>query len=125
MIDDDSMTASTFDQAGRRSSGSGSAFEDSASKMGTAAHNAAQNARTTAASGLEGAARKLQRGADGLSRAAQGAGERIDASARYVREHDASEMMDDMNEVIRAHPGKSMIAALTIGVLLGRAFRSE
>lgn len=90
------------------------------SMMGTAG-----GARDSAASALDGAARKLHKGADSISHLAHETGDRIDASARYVREHDSEQMMDDMREVVRAHPGKAMIAALAVGLLVGRAFRSE
>lgn len=81
-------------------------------------------ARDTAASAIDGAARKIHKGADSLSHLAHDAGARLDETARYVREHDAEQMMDDMRTVVRAHPGKSLVAALAVGLLVGRAFRS-
>lgn len=106
---DESMTSSPIEHAGTKID----------SMMG-----ATGGARDSAASALDGAARKLHQGADSLSHLGHETGNRIDASARYVREHDAQEMIDDVRDVVRAHPGKALLAALAVGLMVGRAFRS-
>ncbi|HVH40341.1 MAG TPA: hypothetical protein VM764_09965 [Gemmatimonadaceae bacterium] len=100
------------------------AMERASKKVDSMVSQGAGTARTTTASALDGAARRLHTSADGLSQFAHKTGDKIDAGARYVREHEPREMMDDMSEMVRAHPGRSMVAALTVGLLLGRAFRS-
>lgn len=90
------------------------------SMMGSATHGAA----TTTATALASAAKRVHSGADEISRLGHDAGNKIDSSAQYVREHSRKEMLADVSTIVRAHPGKSMVAALTVGVLLGRAFRS-
>lgn len=107
---DESMMANPIEHAGTKIN----------SMMG-----ASTGARDSAASALDGAARKLHQGADSISHLAHETGNRIDASARYVRDHDAKQMLDDVRETVRAHPGKSLVAALAVGLLVGRAFRSE
>jgi ElaB/YqjD/DUF883 family membrane-anchored ribosome-binding protein len=47
----------------------------------------------------------------------------MEATARYVREHDVQDMMADLENLVRRHPGQSLIAAATVGFLLGRAFK--
>lgn len=110
MINDDSMMQNPIEHAGTKIN----------SMMG-----AAGSAKDSAASALDGAARKIHQGADSISHIAHETGNRIDASARYMREHDTTEMLDDMRDMVRAHPGKTLLAAVAVGLLVGRAFRSE
>ena len=52
--------------------------------------------------------------------------ERLQHLANYVDEHDARDMsqavVNSSREVVRKHPGKSLLVGLVVGVLLGRMF---
>jgi len=52
--------------------------------------------------------------------------QRIQNLALYMEEHDAKDMSDAVvrtsKELIRKHPGKSMVAGLILGMLVGRIF---
>jgi len=52
--------------------------------------------------------------------------QRIQNLALYMEEHDAKDMSDAVvrtsKELVRKHPGKSLIAGLLFGVLVGRIF---
>jgi ElaB/YqjD/DUF883 family membrane-anchored ribosome-binding protein len=52
--------------------------------------------------------------------------ERIQNLALYMEEHDAKDMSEAVvrtsKELVRKHPGKSLIAGLLFGVLVGRIF---
>jgi hypothetical protein len=98
-------------------------IEHAGTKINSMMGNAG-SARDSAAAALDGAARRVHQGADSISHIAHETGNRIDASARYMREHDAGEMLEDVRDTVRTHPGKSLLAALAIGLLVGRAFRS-
>ena len=111
MINDDSLMSNPIDHAG--------------TKINSMMGGAAGSAKDSAASALDGAARRVHRSADSISGLAHETGNRIDAGARYMRDHDASQMIDDVSEMVRAHPGKSLLAALAVGLLVGRALRSE
>ena len=56
---------------------------------------------------------------------AHGAADKVEATARYVRDHGAREMLTDARTFVRKHPGKSLLAVAVIGFLAGRAFRRD
>jgi len=45
----------------------------------------------------------------------------LDATGRYVRELEGRDVMQDLGGLAKRHPGKSMIAAVALGFLVGRA----
>jgi hypothetical protein len=40
-----------------------------------------------------------------------------------VRDHDSKDMMADLQEFARKHPGKSLLTVAVLGFLAGRALR--
>ena len=51
--------------------------------------------------------------------------DKVEATAQYVRKHDVQDMMADLENLVRRHPGQSLVAAAAVGFLLGRAFTSD
>ncbi len=47
----------------------------------------------------------------------------IDRVTTYFREHDKQEIMQDLEQVIRKHPGKSVIAGMFLGLMVGRIIK--
>lgn len=84
--------------------------------------------RQTAASGLDAAASTLHESAEKLpggekvSRAAHATADKVQQTADYVREHDVSAMVQDIQGVVRRYPGESLLAAAAVGFLVGRLF---
>jgi ElaB/YqjD/DUF883 family membrane-anchored ribosome-binding protein len=85
---------------------------------------------------LETAAGKLQSTADSLrshaadqsgqiGRAAGVAAEKLDATARYFREHNTSDLVSGVEQLVRRNPGASLAAALAVGFLIGSAIRRD
>jgi ElaB/YqjD/DUF883 family membrane-anchored ribosome-binding protein len=88
--------------------------------------------RDAVASGLEGVAQGIHGSADAVAKAgttvsgmAHGAADSLASSARYVREHQAREMVSHVEELIRMHPGKSLLVAAAVGFVAGRALRRD
>src|SRR5256885_1673558 len=85
--------------------------------------------REPAASTLENAAERLrERGDSGTNvtaRAARTTADKLQATAEYIRENDVRAMMDDMQDVVRRHPGPALAAAVVAGFLVGKAFSSN
>ena len=48
---------------------------------------------------------------------------RVGDFATYLEERDSQQMWEDSKEVVRRHPGKSLIAGLCVGLLVGRILR--
>ena len=89
------------------------------------------NSRSTAADGLGTAASALRDSADDLPGGetvrsfARATASRLNASADYVRSHDARRMMSDVERVVKANPGPALVIAAVFGVLVGRALSRD
>ena len=47
----------------------------------------------------------------------------VESTGAYLREHDMSDMKEDIERVVRRNPTQSLIIACVAGFLIGRAFR--
>lgn len=85
----------------------------------------AQNMQTATADALEGAANRLQESGKGVGHRVAGAADKTAAAltttAEYVREFDARNMMDDVTEMAKRHPGKSLAIAAAFGFMVARS----
>jgi ElaB/YqjD/DUF883 family membrane-anchored ribosome-binding protein len=81
--------------------------------------------RTPTADALESAASTIQAKAERVSNLAHKTAEKLQTTANYVRERDARAMIYDFRTFVTDHPAESLIAALTVGFLFGRAFRRD
>ena len=79
---------------------------------------------TTAASTIHDGATRLP-GGEAVTRLTEAAAEEIDATAQYLREHTTQQMMSDLKQFVRRHPGASVVGAAVVGVLVGRGFRKH
>jgi ElaB/YqjD/DUF883 family membrane-anchored ribosome-binding protein len=84
--------------------------------------------REPAARALENTASRLQDGGDRIASAASGAvrstTDKLHATADYIREHDVRDMLDDVQDLVRRHPGQALAAAAVAGFLVGKVFSS-
>jgi ElaB/YqjD/DUF883 family membrane-anchored ribosome-binding protein len=86
--------------------------------------------RETAASTLRDAATTLYVKADNLpteaiKSVAQHTAEKMDRTSEYLRQHNASAVIEDIQQAVRRHPGRTVIMSLAVGFLLGRLFASD
>ncbi len=119
----------TAQQLRDRAADMASQAKDKASEYGRMASEKVDQGRVNAASGLENAADTLrtraQSGGQAITEFANTAADKLQSTATYMREHDARQMMGDLNEVVRRNPGPSLIAAAAFGFLLGAALRRD
>jgi ElaB/YqjD/DUF883 family membrane-anchored ribosome-binding protein len=47
----------------------------------------------------------------------------IDRMTMYFKEKDSQAMMEDLQQLVRKHPGKSLVSGVVLGVLLGKILR--
>ena len=71
--------------------------------------------RVATADGLDSAASSLNAGADRVTDLAHSTADSLGASAKYVRKHDSSAMVHDVESLIKAHPGKALLTAVVLG----------
>ena len=51
--------------------------------------------------------------------------DKIEKTARYLREHDTNDMVAGMESMVRRNPGASLCAALAVGFLIGTAIKRD
>ena len=132
MAFDTSDTATgAFSTAGGQLNDVASQAKDKLSDLGRSAADKIDGNRETAAGGLETAASTLHQQADSLpggekvASVAHSAADKLSATADYVREHDVTGMMGDVERLVKANPGPALVAAAVLGFLVARAFTSR
>jgi ElaB/YqjD/DUF883 family membrane-anchored ribosome-binding protein len=103
--------------------------KEKVSDLGRRAGGKLDKQRVRAASALDGTASALhERGdrfASATSHAAHATAEKIHFVADYLRDHDAHAVLEDVEGVIRRHPGPALAAAVIVGFFAGRALRNH
>ena len=56
---------------------------------------------------------------------AHSAADKLEAVAGYMRDNDTKKMMADVEEVVKKNPGRSLLVAVAVGFLAGRALRNS
>ena len=85
------------------------------------AGDAAERLRTSAAHGLDSAADAVHAGGERVASAAHRAGDALASGAEYVRDNVVRDIVDDLAEVVRNHPGPALLCAAALGFVLGRS----
>lgn len=84
----------------------------------------AADALHSAASTIHEKAEQLP-GGETVRSVAHSAAEKLESTAGYIREHDVRSMMSDVEEMVKRNPGPSLLIAVAVGFLIGRAFRED
>lgn len=102
-----------------------------ADQAGRTAEMQASNAMTKAGESLEQVARAIRDAAEGLrgerpeiAGFADTAAQRVDEASTYLRDHDAREVIDSVQEYARRQPAVVIAGGLAAGLLIGRFLRS-
>ncbi len=97
-----------------------------ASEIGRKVASAIDDRRETVASGIDSAASSLHAKAESLPggekivRAAHSAAEAMEKTAGYLRDQDLNDMLSDVQQVVKKHPGATLLTAAAVGFLLAR-----
>jgi hypothetical protein len=124
-------TGSAASELGDQLSDFASTAKDKASALGRTTADKIDDNREAAAGGLAAAASTLHEKADALpggekvASIAHSAADKLSGTADYVREHDVNGMMADLERLVKANPGPSLVAAAVVGFLVARAFSSR
>jgi len=101
-------------------------LKDKVSDMSEAVVSKLDGGRQSAAIGLDNAAFNITDKAEAVSAFGHSTAEKLSSTAGYLRDHDMSAMMKDVQEVVKRNPGPSLVVAAVAGFLTARAFsRSE
>ena len=102
---------------------------ESAAKLGQKAVEAVDSGRSGAARGIHSTAETIRSAADSLPggpkvrQFASQAAEKLDSTADYLREKQAKDMLEDLQEQTKAKPIPFLIGALAVGFIAGRMLR--
>ncbi len=99
----------------------GSAIRD----IGRRAQAKADDARTSAADNLGWAASALHDKADRMAESGHAAAAKVGAAGEYFRESSVESMTNDVRELVRRNPGKTLILAVLAGVFVGQALARD
>jgi ElaB/YqjD/DUF883 family membrane-anchored ribosome-binding protein len=81
--------------------------------------------REPIANTLDKSATTLHESGDSAARVAHATAEKLQSTARYVRQNDLQAMFGDIKDLAKEYPGPCLAAAVGVGFLLGRLFRSK
>lgn len=101
------------------------------SEAGRQATDRIDEKRGPAADAIESAASTIHEKAESLPggetvrSVAHSAADKLESTAGYIREHDVRAMFSDVEDIVKRNPGPSLLIAVAVGFLIGRAFRGE
>lgn len=101
------------------------------SDAGSQATDKIDEKRGAAADALENTASNIHEKAENLPggetvrNVAHSTAEKLESTASYIREHDVRAMMSDVEQIVKRNPGPSLLIAVALGFLIGRAFRED
>jgi vacuolar-type H+-ATPase subunit E/Vma4 len=101
--------------------------EDAKQSIRELGRNAAEKldqSRSSTADALEWTATSLHSRADQISDFTHSAADRVQNTADYVRETDFELFKEDVQELVKRYPGRSLIAAALLGFVVARALRN-
>jgi ElaB/YqjD/DUF883 family membrane-anchored ribosome-binding protein len=102
--------------------------KSTAADWGRSAATAVDKNMKSAAGALESTASALRERVPASGKAneiATATADKIENTARYLREHDTRDMVAGVESVVRRNPGASLAAALAVGFLIGTAMRKD
>jgi ElaB/YqjD/DUF883 family membrane-anchored ribosome-binding protein len=109
-------------------SGMASQAKNTAAEWGRSAATTVDKNLQSAAGALETTATKLRERVPATGKVneiATATANKIEHTARYLREHDTSDMVAGVESVVRRNPGASLCAALAVGFLIGTALKRD
>ena len=98
-----------------------------ATEIGRKAAAVIDEKREAVASGIDSAASALASKADSLpggekvTNAAWATAEALENAAGYVRDQDIESMLSDLGQIVKKHPGATLLTAAALGFVLARA----
>jgi hypothetical protein len=97
--------------------------QDKVSELGHTAAEKLHRSRMATADALDGTVSGLHNKADRVSELGHEGAAKVGVAARYVREHGTADVLSDVRELTRAHPGKALLSAVAVGFIAARLLR--
>ncbi len=97
--------------------------QDKVSELGHSAAEKLHKSRIATADALDGTVGDLHNKADRVSELGHEGAAKVGVAARYIREHGTADVLSDVKELTRAHPGKALLSAVAVGFIAARLLR--
>jgi ElaB/YqjD/DUF883 family membrane-anchored ribosome-binding protein len=101
--------------------------KEKASEYGEKAQEQAEQAKDQAAGGMERAAGMIRDRSTSMDGTTGEAGTKVaagmESAATYLKEHNTTEMWNDLELYAKEHPGQALAGAVVTGFVLGRILR--
>ena len=116
---------------GDRISDTATQVKQKASDLGHMAADKIDDNREAAASGLDKVASAIHEkagdlpGGQKVTSLAHATADKFSSTADYVRQHNVSRMLSDVETMVKNNPGPSLLVAAALGFLVARAFSSS
>jgi len=94
-------------------------------ELGRKTVNQIDSTREPIANTLDKSASTLHETGESAARAAHATADKLQSTARYVRQNDLQAMVGDIKDLAKEYPGPCLAAAVAVGFLLGRMFRGS
>jgi len=120
-----SPTGSNTDLGGNSKAGIKDKVTDMASHAKSTAADWGRSAATAVDRNLQSALRDRVPASGKVNEIATATADKIENTARYLRENNTSDMVAGMETLVRRNPGASLAAALAVGFLIGTAMRKD
>lgn len=127
----DSPLQSSVEAMGARSTDPGNEASDALADMARTAAGKVNENRGAAANRLDSAASTVHGRADELpggpkvKEFAHAAADRLSTTADYIRSHDATRVMADVEGLVKNNPGPALVVAAAFGFLIARALSRD
>lgn len=72
---------------------------------------------------IDSAASRVTAGGKHVSEAARTTADKLGSSAEWIRETSSRDLAADIRDIVRAHPGRALLAAALMGFLVARTLR--
>ena len=98
-------------------------FADTFRRVRKRSSTAMRHGRTAVADTLDSAATRVDAGGKQIAAAAHATSDRMEASAKWVRTTSGRDLVRKVTAMIRAHPGRTAVGAVALGLVAARAIR--
>lgn len=100
-------------------------FGDATSPLQDKAAAAVRTGRNAVADGIDSVASRLSAGGEHVADGARAAAEKMGSSATWLRDTSGRDMINSFENMVKAHPGRTVVGAVVVGFLVGRMLRGD
>lgn len=98
---------------------------DDISRVQDKATDGLRSGRAAVADAIDSAATRVSAGGDHVAEAAHATADRLGSGATWLRDTSGQDLMHHVREMVKEHPGRTLLGAALVGYLAGRMLRGD